>query len=106
MLFEVLGGGRTPGKRWTGLRVVRSGGRRSRFTRSAMRNILRLIDILPGFYGVGMAVIFVTPHNQRLGDLAAGTLVVRDRHGDRRGGDARRAAARRSSPGSARDTGT
>jgi uncharacterized RDD family membrane protein YckC len=88
VLFEVLGGGRTPGKRWTGLRVVRSGGRPITFTRSALRNILRLIDILPGFYAVGMATIFITPRNQRIGDLAAGTLVVRDRYGDRRHGEA------------------
>jgi uncharacterized RDD family membrane protein YckC len=88
VLFEVLGGGRTPGKRWTGLRVVRSGGRPITFVRSALRNILRIVDIIPGFYVVGMTVIFITPRNQRLGDLAAGTHVVRDRHGDRRRGSA------------------
>jgi uncharacterized RDD family membrane protein YckC len=83
VLFEVLGGGRTPGKRATGLRVVASGGRPITLARSAVRNILRIIDILPGFYGVGMIVIFATPRNQRIGDLVAGTYVVRDRHGDR-----------------------
>jgi uncharacterized RDD family membrane protein YckC len=84
VLFEVLGRGRTPGKRWTGLRVVRSGGRPITLARSSVRNILRIIDILPGFYAVGMTVIFITPRNQRLGDLAAGSHVVRVRHGDRR----------------------
>ena len=84
VLFEVLGGGRTPGKRLNGLRVVRSGGRPITLVRSALRNILRIIDILPGFYAVGMTVIFISPRNQRVGDLAAGTHVVRDRHGDRR----------------------
>jgi len=88
VLFEVLGGGRTPGKRATGLRVVRSGGRPITFVRSALRNILRIIDILPGFYAIGMIVIFITRRNQRIGDLAAGTLVVRDRHGDRPRGQA------------------
>jgi uncharacterized RDD family membrane protein YckC len=83
VLFEVLGRGRTPGKRATGLRVVRSGGRPITLVRSALRNILRIIDILPGFYAVGMTVIFITSRNQRIGDLAAGTHVVRDRHGDR-----------------------
>ena len=83
VLFEVLGRGKTPGKRLTGLRVVRSGGRPITLVRSALRNILRLVDILPGFYAVGMTAIFITPRNQRLGDLAAGTHVVRDRHGDR-----------------------
>jgi uncharacterized RDD family membrane protein YckC len=82
VLFEVLGGGRTPGKRVNGLRVVRSGGRPITFSRSALRNILRLIDILPGVYAVGMTVMFISPRNQRVGDLAAGTYVVRDRHGD------------------------
>ncbi len=88
VLFEVLGGGRTPGKRWTGLRVVRSGGRPITLTRSALRNVLRIIDILPGFYAVGMTVIFVTQRNQRIGDLAAGSYVLRDRHGDRGGSEA------------------
>jgi uncharacterized RDD family membrane protein YckC len=88
VLFEVLGRGRTPGKRLSGLRVVRSGGRPITLTRSALRNVLRIIDILPGFYAVGMTVIFITSRNQRVGDLAAGTHVVRDRYGDRRGGAA------------------
>jgi uncharacterized RDD family membrane protein YckC len=88
VLFEVLGGGKTPGKRWTGLRVVRSGGHPITFVRSALRNILRLIDILPVFYMVGMLSVFITSRNQRIGDLAAGTHVVRDRHGDRGRGDA------------------
>jgi uncharacterized RDD family membrane protein YckC len=84
VLFEVLGRGRTPGKRWTGLRVVREGGRPITLARSALRNILRLIDIMPGFYAVGMTTIFITSRNQRIGDLAAGTHVVRYRHGDKR----------------------
>jgi uncharacterized RDD family membrane protein YckC len=88
VLFEVLGGGRTPGKRWTGLRVVRAGGRPITLVRSALRNVLRIIDIIPGFYLLGMIAIFVTRENQRIGDLAAGTHVVRDRHGDRRRGEA------------------
>jgi uncharacterized RDD family membrane protein YckC len=83
VLFEVLGRGRTPGKRASGLRVVGPGGRPVRFARSAVRNVLRLIDILPGFYAVGMTAIFITSRNQRVGDLAGGTYVVRDRHGDR-----------------------
>jgi uncharacterized RDD family membrane protein YckC len=83
VLFEVLGRGRTPGKRVTGLRVVRSGGRPITLVRSALRNILRIVDIMPAFYAVGMASIFITRRNQRLGDLAAGSHVVRDRHGDR-----------------------
>jgi uncharacterized RDD family membrane protein YckC len=83
VLFEVLGRGQTPGKRWTGVRVVRAGGRPITLVRSALRNILRLIDILPGFYAVGMTSIFITKNNQRVGDLAAGAHIVRIRHGDR-----------------------
>ncbi len=79
VLFEVRAGGRTPGKRATGLRVVRDTGAPVTFVTSAIRNVLRLIDILPGVYGIAMVAIFVTRHNQRVGDLAAGTLVVRER---------------------------
>jgi hypothetical protein len=46
---------------------------------SAIRNVLRLVDILPGTYMVGIIAIVATKRNQRLGDLAAGTLVVRER---------------------------
>jgi uncharacterized RDD family membrane protein YckC len=75
--FEVLAGGRTPGKRWNGLRVVRTGGQPIGFVASVIRNLLRVIDLLPGFYLVGMVSILVTRRNQRLGDLAAGTVVAR-----------------------------
>ena len=79
ILFEVLSSGRTPGKRLNGLRVVRVGGFPIGFLASAIRNTLRLIDFLPSAYLVGCVAILVTEHNQRLGDLAAGTLVVRER---------------------------
>lgn len=78
ILFEVLASGRTPGKRWTGLRVVRAGGHPVTFLPSATRNILRLVDWLPAVYIVGCISVLVTKRNQRLGDLAAGTLVIRD----------------------------
>ncbi len=80
VLFETLASGRTPGKRWTGLRVVRAGGAPVGFVASALRNLLRVIDSLPGFYLVGIIAVMVTRNNQRLGDLAAGTVVVRERH--------------------------
>ncbi|MGI8810180.1 MAG: RDD family protein [Acidimicrobiales bacterium] len=79
VLFETLAAGRTPGKRWTGLRVVKAGGGPVGFVTSALRNILRIVDILPGFYLVGILSVLFTKNNQRLGDLAAGTLVVRER---------------------------
>ena len=79
VLFETLGAGRTPGKRWMGLRVVKAGGGPVGFVTSALRNILRIVDALPGFYVVGMLCVLFTRNNQRLGDLAAGTIVVRER---------------------------
>ena len=79
VLFEVFAAGRTPGKRVNGLRVVRIDGSPVTFFTSAVRNVLRLVDILPGMYLVGIAAILVTRQNQRLGDVAAGTLVVRER---------------------------
>ena len=75
--FEVLASGRTPGKRLVGLRVVRTGGQPVGFVASAIRNVLRLVDALPGVYLVGIVSILATKRNQRLGDLAADTVVAR-----------------------------
>jgi uncharacterized RDD family membrane protein YckC len=85
VLFEVFASGRTPGKRLNGIRVVRLDGSPVRFLTSAVRNSLRLIDI-QFIYLVGIVCILVTSKNQRLGDLAAGTLIVRERLGASRKG--------------------
>jgi len=77
--FEVLNSGRTPGKQMNGLRVVRLGGYPVNFLTSAIRNAIRPIDFLPGGYLVGASLIIATPKNQRLGDIVAGTLVIRQR---------------------------
>jgi uncharacterized RDD family membrane protein YckC len=87
VLFEVRSRGRTLGKRWTGLRVVRTGGSPVTVVPSCVRNVMRIVDILPAGYGIGMLSIFVTRRNQRLCDLAAGTLIVRERPGGLRAGD-------------------
>jgi uncharacterized RDD family membrane protein YckC len=79
VLFEVLASGRTPGKRASRLRVVRSGGQPVGFLASLIRNVLRLVDVLPNAYLIGAIAIVVSRHNQRLGDLAAGTFVVSER---------------------------
>jgi uncharacterized RDD family membrane protein YckC len=84
ILFETLGAGRTPGKRATGLRVLRTDGAPEDVVSSLVRNVLRLIDGLPLSYVPGIVAILVTRRNQRLGDLAAGTIVVRERQGGRR----------------------
>ncbi|HEY4236090.1 MAG TPA: RDD family protein [Gaiellaceae bacterium] len=76
--FEVLNSGRTPGKAANGLRVVRESGAPVTFAPSAVRNVIRLIDLIPGTYLVGITSILVTKRNQRVGDLAAGTLVIRE----------------------------
>jgi uncharacterized RDD family membrane protein YckC len=78
VFFEVYASGRSPGKRATGLRVVQSAGEPVGFRASVIRNLIRLVDFLPTAYAVGAISILVTPRNQRLGDLAAGTLVVRE----------------------------
>ena len=72
--FEVLNSGRTPGKRLNGLRVVRVEGHPVGFLTSAVRNLLRIIDFLPGSYLLGAIVILATRKNQRIGDVIAGTL--------------------------------
>lgn len=79
VFFEVLARGRTPGKRLNGLRVVLVSGAPIGFLASAVRNVLRLVDLLPFAYLVGIASILVTDKNQRVGDVVAGTLVVRER---------------------------
>lgn len=80
VLFEALWDGQTPGKRRLGLRVVRDGGYSITFAASAVRNLVRLVDMQPGFsYGVGMLSAIVSSTGKRLGDYAAGTLVVRER---------------------------
>lgn len=78
--FEVLSSGRTPGKRWTGLRVIESDGGRVGLRASTIRNVLRMLDGPGTGYLLGSLTILLTARNQRLGDLAGGTLVVRERH--------------------------
>ncbi len=77
VLCEVLGGGRTLGKRASSLRVVRTGGAPVDLRASLIRNIIRLFE-LALLYVPSIVSILATRDNQRLGDLAAGTLVVRD----------------------------
>ncbi len=76
--FEVLAAGRTPGKRTTGLRVLRADGRAVDLLSSAIRNVVRLVDGIVLAYLPGMVSILVTRRNQRLGDLAGSTIVVNE----------------------------
>ncbi|HZP95028.1 MAG TPA: RDD family protein [Candidatus Limnocylindria bacterium] len=77
VLLEWLWQGQTVGKRIYGLRVIRDDGAPAGFIAVLIRNLLRIVDFLPAFYGLGLLTIIVTPRSQRLGDLAAGTYVVR-----------------------------
>jgi uncharacterized RDD family membrane protein YckC len=81
-LFEAFANGRTPGKRVAKVRVIHQSGRGINFVESLARNLVRFVDALPSFYAVGVVAIFLSRRNQRLGDLVAGTLVVRDREVD------------------------
>ncbi|HJU84681.1 MAG TPA: RDD family protein [Holophagaceae bacterium] len=78
VFFEVLAGGRTLGKRWMGLRVLMVDGRPVGWGPSLIRNLLRVIDALPGAYTVGLVSVLLTRDFQRIGDLVAGTLVVHE----------------------------
>jgi uncharacterized RDD family membrane protein YckC len=79
VFFEMLWNGQSPGKRWVGLRVIRSDGTPITLSESLIRNLARLVDFLPVAYGIGIITMFIDKQSRRLGDLAAGTLVVQDR---------------------------
>lgn len=83
-LFEAFNNGQTPGKRVAKIRVIQRSGRPIGFFESLARNLVRYVDQIPFFYAVGVIVMFITRQHQRLGDLAAGTLVVRDREHESR----------------------
>ncbi len=82
VFFETLFAGRTPGKRLTQLRVVTESGAALGWKTSAIRNLLRAVDTLPAGYLIGVAAMMLSPRAQRLGDVVAGTLVVRERSTD------------------------
>lgn len=76
VLFEVLGGGRTPGKRVAGLRVIMDDGAPVSWSASLARNFLLAADFMPFLYGFGLVSMLLDRDFKRLGDLAAGTVVV------------------------------
>jgi uncharacterized RDD family membrane protein YckC len=77
--LEALWSGKTLGKYVMGLRVVGDLGEPVTFTAASIRNLVRIVDFLPFFYALGLVVLFANGRGKRLGDLAAGTIVVRDR---------------------------
>ncbi|MCO5206110.1 MAG: RDD family protein [Anaerolineae bacterium] len=78
IVFELVWNGQSPGKRLTKLRVMQAEGRPVTLTGSMLRNLVRFIDFLPIFYGVGVIAMFISKQSRRLGDFAGGTLVVYD----------------------------
>ncbi len=76
--FEIFWNGQTPGKRRVGLRVIKDSGRPLTAAESIGRNLMRIVDWLPIFYGVGIASAFFTKGSKRLGDLVVGSIVVRE----------------------------
>ena len=77
MACELFWRGQTPGKKLLGLRVMDERGLKLRPSQVVVRNLLRFVDMLPFFYALGGAVCLFNSRSQRLGDLAAGTVVVR-----------------------------
>ena len=79
VVFELVWNGQTPGKRAAGIRVLTARGEPITLVHAFVRNLVRIVDYLPASYMLGAAVILATPRAQRLGDLAAGTMVVKER---------------------------
>lgn len=79
IFFEIFWNGQTPGKRRVGLRVIRVDGTPVGASEVVIRNLVRIIDFLPTAYGIGVVVMFINPSSRRVGDLAAGTIVVHER---------------------------
>ena len=77
-IFEALWKGQTPGKRWARIRVIKDSGRPINAFEAISRNLIRFIDFLPLFYGVGVITMLLNAKNRRLGDYVAGTLVVHE----------------------------
>ncbi|HEX8650540.1 MAG TPA: RDD family protein [Pyrinomonadaceae bacterium] len=83
VFFEWLWNGQTPGKRWLKLRVLREDGRPITFWEATVRNLLRNFDMMPApFYSIGLVSVFITERDQRVGDMVAGTVVVREREAE------------------------
>lgn len=78
-IFEMVWNGQTPGKRYAKIRVIRGDGRPVSAYESIVRNVVRIVDFMPGFYGVGLVSMMISRENKRLGDFAAGTVVVHEK---------------------------
>jgi uncharacterized RDD family membrane protein YckC len=77
--FESIWNGQTPGKRVAHLRVIQESGKPLQVWQAIARNLLRIVDQIPGVYAVGMVSVLLSRQNKRLGDFVAGTVVVHER---------------------------
>jgi uncharacterized RDD family membrane protein YckC len=77
--FEAIWNGQTPGKRYAQLRVMKDDGRPISAYDAIARNLMRAVDSLPAFYGVGVLSVLISKSNKRLGDFVAGTVVVHEK---------------------------
>jgi uncharacterized RDD family membrane protein YckC len=76
--FEIIWKGQTPGKRIVRIRVIKESGRPINAYEAIGRNLVRVIDLVPGMYAVGITCMMLNRYSQRLGDYVAGTVVVHD----------------------------
>jgi uncharacterized RDD family membrane protein YckC len=81
--FEAVWQGQTPGKRYCDLRVLKDNGASISAFDAVGRNLMRIVDSIPGVYAIGVISVFLSPRNKRLGDYLAGTIVVYDKPLDR-----------------------
>jgi uncharacterized RDD family membrane protein YckC len=94
LVLETLMRGRTPGKRMAGVSIISRDGTAPDVGALLTRNVFRLIDSLPLFYGIGLIAVMTTHEHRRIGDLAAGTLLVYDAPASAAPGGAANPAAR------------
>jgi uncharacterized RDD family membrane protein YckC len=79
VVYETLWSGQTPGKRALRIRVIKISGYPIGFIDALIRNLMRLVDFLPALYAIGMLTMFISRQSRRLGDYAAGTIVIKER---------------------------
>ena len=77
--FETIWNGRTPGKRWTHLRVIMDSGRPIHAQAAILRNLIRIVDALPSIYAIGIVTSLISCQNKRVGDYLAGTVVIHEK---------------------------
>jgi uncharacterized RDD family membrane protein YckC len=78
IIYETVWSGQTPGKRGVRTRVLKTSGYPIGFGEAVVRNLIRIVDFLPFMYGIGAITMFISPRARRLGDYAAGTIVVKE----------------------------